>query len=91
MYEQINGMTLEEKTETLTRFLVSIKSLNGTSGERDIADHISQILKSFPYFRKHPERVWEQPIPGDPLGRKNVFALVTGNHRSEKPLYIMHI
>lgn len=92
MYAQINNMTLEEKTETLTSFLVSIKSMNGTSGERDIADHISQILKSFPYFRKHPEQVWEQPIPGDPLGRKNVFALVTGNHRSEKTvIYHAHL
>jgi arginine utilization protein RocB len=36
------------------------------------------LISSFPYFKHHPERVWLQEVPNDPIGRKNVFAFVKG-------------
>lgn len=92
MYEQIRRLTMEEKAERLTKCLVNINSINGTAGEVNIADYIKQILTSFPYFQEHPEQVWEQLVPGDPLGRKNVFALVKGNHHSrDTVIYHAHL
>lgn len=62
----------------LTKQLVAIPSVNGTPGEVDVAEFVVTWLKKLPYFRRFPHRVWTQEIPGDPLGRKNVFAWVKG-------------
>ncbi|GGK34476.1 protein RocB [Caldalkalibacillus thermarum] len=78
MYEKIKGLSLAEQVEVLTRTLVTHASINGTEGETRIADEIKKWLLSFPYFKAHPELVWEQVLPHDPLGRKNIFALVKG-------------
>nr|WP_028402042.1 hypothetical protein [Ectobacillus panaciterrae] len=86
MYNKISHMTMSEKVEALTRSLVNIKSINGTSGEVEVANFIKETLLSFPYFQQHPSQVWEQPIPNDPLGRKNIFAFVKGNSDSQETL-----
>lgn len=62
----------------MTKYLVSIPSVNSTKGEVIVADSIIDKLKELPYFKSHPEYVIEQQITGDKLGRKNVFALVRG-------------
>ncbi|MFP3821459.1 peptidase M20, partial [Bacillus sp. SIMBA_008] len=36
----------------------------------------------FPYFQENPSHVWEQAIPEDPYGRKNIFAFIEGNGES---------
>jgi arginine utilization protein RocB len=69
MYDQI---------ELLTKSLMAKKSFNNTEGERRKAKQIKEIIETFPYFRKHPENLWTQDIPGDPHGRFNVFAKVSG-------------
>ncbi len=78
MFDRLKGKPLAEQVELLTRELVAIKSYNHTKGEAEKAEHIYNIIKSYPYFQKHPEHVWLQEIPDDPLGRKNVFARLEG-------------
>ncbi|MDQ0199427.1 M20/M25/M40 family metallo-hydrolase [Neobacillus ginsengisoli] len=86
MYNRICNMKMPERVEMLTRELVKINSINGTSGEVEVADFIKESLLSFPYFQQHPSQVWEQLIPNDPLGRKNIFAFVKGNGDSQETL-----
>lgn len=69
---------LSIEMESLTKSLVRIKSVNGTTGERDIAEFILRWLQALPYFAAHPEQAFAQPITGDALGRENVFAYVRG-------------
>lgn len=71
--------------EALTKDLVGIRSVNGTAGEREVAEFILRWLRSFPYFAAHPERAFTQEIPGDRLGRENVFAYVHGTKKAEGP------
>jgi arginine utilization protein RocB len=77
-------MEMPEQAEFLTRHLVGIQSINGTEGEAAIADSIKAVLQSFPYFQENPQLLWEQHIPGDRFGRKNIFALVKGKKESSK-------
>ncbi|WP_100486126.1 M20/M25/M40 family metallo-hydrolase [Sporolactobacillus pectinivorans] len=81
MYQEINDLPQDGQIEQIARALVGVKSVNGTSGEVDIAGKLESIIRSFPYFEKHPERVWTQPLKEDSLGRKNVFAWL----ESEEP------
>ncbi|MCL1631204.1 M20/M25/M40 family metallo-hydrolase [Sporolactobacillus sp. CPB3-1] len=78
MYEAIKDLPMEEQIEKIARALVSVKSVNGTEGEKDIADELATLIRSFPYFKAHPDHVWTQPLASDTLGRKNVFAFLEG-------------
>lgn len=83
---------MEEQVECLTKALVKIKSINGTSGEVKIADFIKNTLQSFPYFKENPLHVWEQKINGDTLGRKNVFAFIQGSKKNAQTMiYHAHL
>jgi len=86
MYNELKEQTLAEQLETITRKLVSLPSINGTEGEANLAEFIKQTLLTFPYFKQHPLNVWEQKIPEDQLGRKNIFALVRGKTASRKTI-----
>lgn len=82
MYQQLSKMLPEEKIEAITKSLVALNSINGTLGEGKKADYIKDMIKSFPYFQENPSHVWEQAIPEDPYGRKNIFAFIGGNGES---------
>jgi len=71
-------MDVSTEIEALTKSLVRIKSVNGTKGEREIAEFILRWLQTLPYFKAHPEQAFGQRIGGDALGRANVFAYVRG-------------
>ena len=71
-------MDLFDEIKTLTKKLVSIPSMNATSGERDIADAIEAYLRDIPYFKAHPELVITQDLKEDPMHRRNVMALLKG-------------
>ncbi|MHC8661282.1 M20/M25/M40 family metallo-hydrolase [Bacillus amyloliquefaciens] len=79
MYQQLSKMLPEEKIEAITKSLVALNSINGTLEEGKKADYIKDMIKSFPYFQDNPSHVWEQAIPEDPYGRKNIFAFIEGN------------
>ncbi|MGG1255493.1 M20 family metallopeptidase [Bacillus velezensis] len=82
MYQQLSKMLPEEKIEAITKSLVALNSINGTLGEGKKADYIKDMIKSFPYFQENPSHVWEQAIPEDAYGRKNIFAFIEGNGES---------
>lgn len=70
--------------------LVGKRSVNGTSGEVAEADRLVEILRRIPYFREHEDAVWTQNLPGDPLGRKNVFAFIGKEGETKTVLYHSH-
>lgn len=83
-------MTMYEEMKELTRQLVAIPSMNGTAGERDIADAIEAYLRAIPYFAAHPELVITQDLADDPLGRRNVMALLKGGDGTERDTILLH-
>jgi arginine utilization protein RocB len=62
--------------------LVGWPSVTGTSAETEFGERLQMLIRSLPYFRTHPEAVWLEPVPDDPLGRSNLFALVRGGGAS---------
>ena len=83
-------MTMFEEIRDLTIKLVSIPSVNSTSGECHIADAIEAYFRQIPYFKAHPDQVFTQPLEGDALNRRNVFALLKGEKGSSKNTIICH-
>lgn len=74
----------------LTKQMVEIPSVNGTSGERDIGVFIEEYMRSIPYFKKHPELVIIQKLKDDKLNRRNVFALLRGEKNANPKTVIFH-
>ena len=74
----------------LTKQMVEIPSVNGTSGERDIGVFIEEYMRSIPYFEKHPELVIIQKLKDDKLNRRNVFALLRGEKDANPKTVIFH-
>ena len=83
-------MELFEEIKELTKQLVAIPSMNGTSGERDIADALEAYLRDIPYFQAHPELVIVQNLKDDPYGRRNVMALLKGGDGSLQDTIMLH-
>ena len=77
-------MSMFDEMKELTKKLVTVPSMNGTSGERDIADAIEAYLREIPYFKAHPELVITQDLKDDPLHRRNVMALLKGGDGTER-------
>ncbi|GLB58707.1 M20/M25/M40 family metallo-hydrolase [Cytobacillus sp. NCCP-133] len=92
MFAKLISLSLHEQAEYLTRALVQKVSYNHTEGERKKAGFLEDILRSFPYFEENKDHVWTQDIPGDELGRKNVYAFLSGTSSSKKTLiYLAHL
>ncbi len=83
-------MNTFQEVEELTIQLVQTPSLNNTTGERALADKIIDYLQSLAYYQQHPEYLGEVPLHNDPLGRKNVFALVKGEKAAGSATIILH-
>lgn len=79
-----------EEMRELTKKLVAVPSVNGTAGEHDIADVIEAYLRDIPYFRTHPELVITQSLKEDPLGRRNVLALLKGGDGKQTDTILLH-
>ena len=87
-FETIEAYNLPERIEAISKYLVSILSVNGTSGEVAVADAIYKLVKSAPYFKEHPRCVWQQALEQDRLKRKNNFALL--KKEGTKQTVILH-
>jgi len=74
----------------LTKKLVSIASVNTTSGEHDIACFIESYLRDIPYFKEHPNKVIIQKLKNDSLDRRNVFALIKGENGNSRDTIMLH-
>ncbi|WP_436375153.1 M20/M25/M40 family metallo-hydrolase [Cytobacillus sp. BC1816] len=92
MFENLKTMNLSQQAEYLTKALVQLKSYNHSDGERQKADFLEEIIRSYPSFKDNENLVWSQEIPGDKLGRKNVFAFLKGRTRAQKTIiYLAHL
>ena len=58
--------------------LVAIPSVNGTPDEAAFAERLRARLAALPAFAGRADSVWTIPVPGDPLGRAAVAALLPG-------------
>ncbi len=81
---------LEIESYALTREMVAIPSVNGTSGEKDIGVYIEEYLRQIPYFAAHPSEVIVQTLKDDPLERRNVFAILEGKKGGSKKTILLH-
>lgn len=79
----------EEQVYKWTKHLVKKPSIVGTSGEREFAFELQNILKQIPYFRKHPDHLRVLPTRQDELERYNVLALVKGKDGKQKDTIIL--
>lgn len=88
MHTELSG--LQELIEELTVEFVNIKSINSTRGEVNIAEAVEEKVRTFPYFKKRPERTWTKTVENDVLGRKSVFALLKGKGGTSNRTIILH-
>lgn len=88
-FETIEAYNLPERIEVISKYLVSILSVNGTSGEVAVAEAIYKLVKSAPYFKEHPRCVWQQALEQDSLKRKNNFALLKKKEQSRLSFFIL--
>lgn len=81
---------LSMEMEQLTKDLVSISSVNGTSGEKKIAEFIESYLREIPYFKQHSNNVIIQSLKDDKLDRRNVFAYIKGENNNTGKTIMLH-
>jgi arginine utilization protein RocB len=79
-----------DETLALTKELVAIPSLNNSTGERAVAEHMAEWLRKLPYFQAHPEQIIIKPLKNDPYGRINVLAIAFGTRSDSKETIILH-
>ena len=78
-----------EESLELTKKLVKIPSLNGTEGERHLAEYVRDWLAELPYFQEFPEQLVVQEVKNDPIHRINILALVKGTRSDCKDTLIL--
>jgi arginine utilization protein RocB len=65
-----NSPELSARAREIALELTSWPSVTGTADEAAFADRLMQYLRDSGH-----EKVWKEAIPGDALGRSNVFSL----------------
>lgn len=88
-------MRIDREIYDLARQLVQIPSINGTRGERAIGEFIETWFRRIPYYQEHPQDLIIQRIPGDPLERRSVLAILRGTKngvqsREKIPSLLLH-
>lgn len=74
----------------MTKELVNIPSIVNTSGEKDMATYVYNLLKSLPYFAANPKYLAISPTDSDEVERYNVMAFVKGTQcSSDKTVILM--
>jgi arginine utilization protein RocB len=81
---------IDEEMLELTKRMVSIPSVNGTEGEKDIGLFVEQYIRSFPYFQAHPDQVTIVHLKDDPLDRRSILALLRGEKDDNPGTVILH-
>ena len=59
----------------LLKRLVAVDSTTNTAKEADMAKELCAVIGEDPWFKEHPDMFGMVDVPGDALGRKNVWAL----------------
>ncbi|SFE50496.1 M20/M25/M40 family metallo-hydrolase [Alteribacillus iranensis] len=91
VFKRMMEMDEFERLEYLTEVLVSIPSVNGTSGEADIAEYLIDLLRQASYFQQNPEYLWSVPLKDDHLGRKNIFAFLKKENAEKTIIFHSHM
>ncbi|HEY8383659.1 MAG TPA: M20/M25/M40 family metallo-hydrolase [Microvirga sp.] len=73
---------LAQRARAVSLQLSAWPSVTGTPDEAAFSHKLAGLLREIPYFAANPRDLVVAPIPGDPLGRSNVFALVRGTGRA---------
>lgn len=81
---------MKEKMIEIAKKMIAVKSVNGTSGEKNIGVFLEEYLRNIPYFREHPDQVFVQKLKDDPLERRNVMALLIGEKEWSKDTLVFH-
>lgn len=69
---------LSKRIEELTIDLTNVRSVVGTSDELNISTRIYDIFSEMTYYKENPELLVLHDFTNDPIGRKNVLAIVKG-------------
>ena len=83
-------MKINERMLQIAKDLIAVNSINVTEWEKRIGEHLEKLLRSFPYYQKHPEYIRCVPIPDDPLHRFSVLALLIGEKDARKETMLWH-
>ncbi|MCX7028129.1 MAG: M20/M25/M40 family metallo-hydrolase [Spirochaetes bacterium] len=73
---------LHQDAKALSIALAKRASVTDSAGEKAFAPYLRSVIARVPYFRKEPGDLSLLPIPEDPKGRSNLFALVRGKGTS---------
>ncbi|WP_425801191.1 M20/M25/M40 family metallo-hydrolase [Desulfitobacterium sp. Sab5] len=82
-------LNCRDEVLALTKKLVKIPSIVNTSGEKEIALYIYQLLKEWPYFQAHPDHLLLSRTEEKEPERYNVMALVQGTKRRSNDTVIL--
>lgn len=74
----LSVVSAEFSARDLTIELVNAASVTQSPGEVAFPETLLSILGRLPYFQSNPHDLWTEKIDNDPLGRRNVYALVRG-------------
>jgi arginine utilization protein RocB len=73
---------MKERILKVLKELTAIDSVSASTRENQAAVFIHHVLGAVPYFQRHPELYGARTIPGDPLKRDIVYALVRGRAKA---------
>lgn len=78
---------IAKRVEEIAVELANVRSVVGTDGEIDVIEKANSILRSNPYFKKHPENIKFIPVKNDVKGRKSIMAYMEG--KSNKTVVLL--
>lgn len=85
---EIEG-SLSKRIEELTIDLTNVRSVVGTTDEINVSKRVYDIFSKMEYYRENPELLELQDFNNDPIGRKNVVAVVKGKKGNSKKTVVM--
>lgn len=85
---EIEG-SLSKRIEELTIDLTNVRSVVGTIDEINVSKRVYDIFSKMEYYRENPELLELQDFKNDPIGRKNVVAVVKGKKGNSKKTVVM--
>jgi arginine utilization protein RocB len=74
-------MPLYRDARALSIALAKKASVTDSAGEKAFAPYLASLIAKIPYFGKEPGDLSLLPIPDDPKGRSDLFALARGKGR----------
>ena len=80
---------MEYKITEILKQLMACAGVTNTEQEKNVENWMLDFLSKQPYFQKHPDLCGLFSIPGDPLGRSTVWALVTTEERTPDALTVI--